>query len=266
MNCFDSDGFEIAFIDEGAGAPVMLIHGFASNVVTNWVDPGWVRVLVRAGYRVIAFDNRGHGRSEKLYDEAVYGAELMAGDARRLLDHLGVETADVMGYSMGARITAFLAIEHPGRVRSAVFGGYGINMVRGVAARPVIAEGLEAASLDDVTDPTARAFRIFAQSTGSDLRALAVCFPRGRRIDPDRRSRDDCRARALRRRHGRRHRRLGLRVGRADACGRSARHPRPRPHEGGRRPGLQGWRRGVLGPSALAPIFALTYCAGIFTS
>ena len=176
MNCFDSDGFEIAFIDEGAGAPVMLIHGFASNVVTNWVDPGWVRVLVRAGYRVIAFDNRGHGRSEKLYDEAVYGAELMAGDARRLLDHLGVETADVMGYSMGARITAFLAIEHPGRVRSAVFGGYGINMVRGVAARPVIAEGLEAAHLDDVTDPTARAFRIFAQSTGSDLRALAVCF------------------------------------------------------------------------------------------
>ena len=176
MNSFDSDGIEIAFIDEGAGAPVLLIHGFASNVVANWVDPGWVRTLVRAGYRVVAFDNRGHGESEKLYDEAVYGAELMAEDARRLLDHLDIARADVMGYSMGARITAFLAIGHPERVRSAVFGGYGINMVRGVAARPVIAEGLEAASLDEVTDPTARAFRIFAESSGSDLRALAVCF------------------------------------------------------------------------------------------
>ncbi len=176
MKTFTSDCIEIAFIDEGAGEPVLLIHGFASNVVTNWVDPGWVRTLVRAGYRVIAFDNRGHGRSEKLYDEAVYGAELMAEDARRLLDHLDIARADVMGYSMGARITAFLAIGHPARVRSVVFGGYGINMVRGVAARPVIAEGLEAASLDDVTDPTARAFRIFAESSGSDLRALAVCF------------------------------------------------------------------------------------------
>ena len=176
MNSFDSDGIEIAYIDEGAGAPVLLIHGFASNVVANWVDPGWVRVLTRAGYRVVAFDNRGHGESEKLYDEAVYGAELMAEDARRLLDHLDIVRADVMGYSMGARITAFLAIGHPERVRSAVFGGYGINMVRGVAARPVIAEGLEAASLDEVTDPTARAFRIFAESSGSDLRALAVCF------------------------------------------------------------------------------------------
>ena len=103
MNSFSSNGIEIAYIDEGAGAPVLLIHGFASNVVTNWVDPGWVRTLVRAGYRVVAFDNRGHGRSEKLYDEAVYGAELMAEDARRLLDHLDIARADVMGYSMGAR-------------------------------------------------------------------------------------------------------------------------------------------------------------------
>ena len=170
MNTFSSDGIEIAYIDEGAGDPVMLVHGFASNVVTNWIDPGWVRTLTRAGYRVIAFDNRGHGESEKLYDEAVYGAELMAEDARRLLDHLGIARADVMGYSMGARITAFLAIGHPARVRSAVFGGYGINMVRGVAARPVIAEGLEAASLDEVTDPTAR-----ARSVSSPNRAARTC-------------------------------------------------------------------------------------------
>ena len=103
MRTFDSDRVEIAFIDEGDGDPVLLIHGFASNVATNWVDPGWVKTLTQAGHRVIAYDNRGHGRSAKLYGIEDYGAPLMAEDARRLLDHLKIDRADVMGYSMGAR-------------------------------------------------------------------------------------------------------------------------------------------------------------------
>ena len=120
--------------------PVLLIHGFASNVATNWVDTGWVKTLTRAGYRVIAYDNRGHGQSEKLYGLEDYGAPIMAEDARRLLDHLGIERAHVIGYSMGARIAAFLAIAHPARVRSLVFGGLGINMVRGVAGTGPVAQ------------------------------------------------------------------------------------------------------------------------------
>jgi len=177
---FDSDGVEIAFIDEGpadaGGDPVLLIHGFASNVVTNWVDPGWVKTLTDAGYRVIAFDNRGHGKSAKLYATEDYGAPLMAEDARRLLDHVQVARADVMGYSMGARISAFLALAHPQRVRSLVFGGLGLNMVRGVAGTGPIARALEASSIEEVTNPTARTFRAFAEQTGSDLKALAACI------------------------------------------------------------------------------------------
>lgn len=173
---FTSDGVEIAYLDVGSGAPVLLIHGFASNVSANWIDPGWVRTLTRAGYRVIAFDNRGHGRSEKLYDEAAYGAGIMAEDARRLLDHLGIAAAHVMGYSMGARIAAFLMEAHPERVLSAVFGGLGINMVRGLAGAKPIAHALLAPSLADVTNRTAQTFRAFAESTGSDLRALAACI------------------------------------------------------------------------------------------
>ncbi|MCK5551391.1 MAG: alpha/beta fold hydrolase, partial [Hyphomicrobiaceae bacterium] len=118
MHTFDSNGVEIAYVDEGAGDPVLLIHGFASNVATNWIDTGWVQTLTAAGRHVIAFDNRGHGRSAKLYSTDDYGAALMAEDARRLLDHLNIETADIMGYSMGARISAFLAIAHPQRARS----------------------------------------------------------------------------------------------------------------------------------------------------
>ncbi len=176
MQRFLSDGLGIAYLDEGEGEPVLLIHGFASNVATNWVDPGWVRTLTSAGRRVIAYDNRGHGRSEKLYDPALYGAPSMAEDGRRLLDHLGVGRADVMGYSMGARIAVFLALAHPARVRSLVLGGVGINFVHGLVGTGPLARAFEAPSIDDVTNDTARSFRAFAEQTKSDLKALAACL------------------------------------------------------------------------------------------
>jgi pimeloyl-ACP methyl ester carboxylesterase len=161
---------------------VLLVHGFASSVKYNWVDPGWVGLMTRNGYRVIAYDARGHGESQKLYDPAAYQPALMMEDARRLLDHLGIARADVMGYSMGARLTAFLTLAHPERVRSAIFGGLGGNMVRPMAGTGPIAHALEAASIDEVVNPTARTFRAFAEKTGSDLKALAACI-RGAR-DP----------------------------------------------------------------------------------
>ncbi len=176
---FESGGVAIAYIDvSGAigGAPVLLIHGFASNVATNWVATGWVNDLASEGYRVIAFDNRGHGASEKLYALDDYGAPLMAEDALRLLDHLKIARAHVIGYSMGARIAAFLALAHPERVRSLVFGGLGFNMVRGMAGTGPIAHALEAPSADDVKSQAARTFRVFAEQTKSDLKALAACI------------------------------------------------------------------------------------------
>lgn len=187
MPSFDSDGVEIAFIDEGEGEPLLLIHGFASNIAANWVDPGWVRTLTQSGRRVIAYDNRGHGKSDKLYDPDVYGAPLMAEDGGRLLDHLNVTRADVLGYSMGARIAAFLTLAHTVRVRSLILGGLGINMVRGVVGSGPIAKALEAQRIEDVTNDTARSFRAFAEQTKSDLKALAACI-RGPRekITPER--------------------------------------------------------------------------------
>src|SRR5688572_3803381 len=182
MPVVSADGVDIHFLDEGEGQPVLLIHGFASNAIVNWVDTGWVRHLNRSGFRAIAMDNRGHGLSTKLYTPQDYGTPRMAEDARRVLDHLGIGRADVMGYSMGARITAFLAIQHPQYVRSAIFGGLGVNMVRPMAGTGPIATALEAPSIDDVTNPTARTFRAFADSTKRDLKALAACI-RGAR-DP----------------------------------------------------------------------------------
>lgn len=182
MQTFDSDGVAIAYLDKAPtvaavdSVPVILVHGFASNVSTNWVVPGWVDTLTGAGYRVIAIDNRGHGYSEKLHDPSKYGGPVMAGDVRRLIEHLGIGQAHVMGYSMGARITAFLTLNHPALVKSAVFAGLGINMVRGMAGTGPIAHALEAPTIDDVKNPTARTFRAFAEQTKSDLKALAACI------------------------------------------------------------------------------------------
>ena len=176
MPVFRNGEVEIAYLDEGKGEPIVLVHGFASTKEVNWVQPGWVTTLTRVGRRVVALDNRGHGASSKLYDPAAYHSATMAEDVAALLDHLNIERADVMGYSMGARITAFLAVMQPARVRAAIFGGLGIRLVEGVGLPESIAFALEAPAPADVKDPTGRMFRIFAEQTRSDLRALAACI------------------------------------------------------------------------------------------
>jgi pimeloyl-ACP methyl ester carboxylesterase len=182
MPLFSHDGAEIAFLDEGEGDPIVLVHGFASNKEVNWVYTSWVSALNQAGRRVIAPDNRGHGKSTKFYDAAAYHSDLMAGDVLALLDHLALPRADVMGYSLGARITAFLSLTHPQRVRSAVLGGLGINMVEGTGPPEEIARALLAGSRDDVTDPVGHMYRTFAEKTRSDLRALAACIEGSRQL------------------------------------------------------------------------------------
>src|SRR3954463_11125320 len=131
MPSFHNGAVEIAYLDEGEGYPIVLVHGFASSKNVNWVYPTWVSELRKDGRRVIALDNRGHGDSSKLYDPEDYHIGIMAGDVRALMDHLGIERADMMGYSMGARMTALLALHYAPRIRSAIFGGLGIGLIAG---------------------------------------------------------------------------------------------------------------------------------------
>ncbi len=178
---FSSDGVHIAYIDmppEGhdRGEPILLVHGFASNHRVNWVNPRWVETLTRAGRRVVAFDNRGHGASQKLYAPHDYRSDLMARDAANLLAHLGIGRADVMGYSMGARIAAFLTLGRPDLVRSLILGGLGDRLVHGAALPIGIAEAMEAPSIGDLSDGMQRMFRAFADQTKSDRAALAACI------------------------------------------------------------------------------------------
>lgn len=182
MQSFSHDGLDISFIDEGEGDPILLIHGFASNHFVNWVSPGWVKTLREAGYRVIALDNRGHGRSSKSYDPADYTPPKMASDAVALLDHLDIRRAHLFGYSMGARLAAFAALQAPERVETLIFGGLGIGMVEGVGDWDVIAAALSADDPGTVTDARGQMFRKFADQTKSDRHALAACIATSREL------------------------------------------------------------------------------------
>ncbi|MBB3998314.1 alpha/beta fold hydrolase [Aureimonas pseudogalii] len=183
MADFHNGGFRLSYIDEGAreGPAVVLVHGFASSLRVNWVDPGWVAALTAAGYRVAAFDHRGHGESDKPHDPAAYTPEAMASDVAALADHLGLPCAALFGYSMGARVSAFAGLAYRERFPLLVFGGLGLGLVDGVGDWDPIAAALRAPSLDDVSDERGRMFRAFADRTRSDRTALAACIETSRK-------------------------------------------------------------------------------------
>lgn len=181
---FLSGDVRIAYDDEGGGRPIVLVHGFASNRKLNWRSTGWFDVLIDAGFRAVAPDLRGHGQSAKLYDPGDYTPEKMTADVLGLLDHLDIGQADLMGYSMGARLAIELVRRHEDRLGRAVLAGVGENILSDMNGE-VIARTLEAEEPQMVDDPTAREFRAFADRQRGDLRALAACM-RGYRAPLDR--------------------------------------------------------------------------------
>lgn len=170
------DGTRIAYTEDGdpGGPAVLLHHGFAADTVANWTRPGVVRVLAATGRRVVSIDARGHGESDKPHDPKAYGGNAMVRDVQALLDHLGIDAVDVVGYSMGSFVSAALVPDEP-RARSLVLGGVGAALTagrpRGLSA---LADALEADDPSTITDATARGFRLFADSTGADRLALAA--------------------------------------------------------------------------------------------
>ncbi len=130
MATFDSDGVSIVYDDQGDGYPVILLHGFAADSRLNWKVTGWYKRLQYAGYRIIAPDNRGHGRSDKPTDPEEYKPEIVAADVIGLMDHLGIEKADLFGYSMGGRNAGWIMSRHQDRFSSVVIGGVGMNLLK----------------------------------------------------------------------------------------------------------------------------------------
>ncbi|MGH7856093.1 MAG: alpha/beta fold hydrolase, partial [Candidatus Binatia bacterium] len=178
-----SDQRTLHWVESGSGSPILLIHGFAANLDRNWRGTGWFDALVRSGWRVIAFDQRGHGQSEKLYEPMLYAPDRLARDVVEILDAAAVDRAVLMGYSMGARVALDVAMRSADRCRALVLGGMGRNFFPDLGGPDreyeVIAATLEA---DDPSPfpPLAQSYRVFAQQTGGDLKALAACWRRPR--------------------------------------------------------------------------------------
>ena len=186
-NVLSPDGEWIATYDFGeADAPVVVaVHGFASSGLLNWRTTGWVRDLLRAGFRVIAIDQRGHGDSSKPHDPAKYSMELLVADLLAVMDGYMVNEVAIVGYSLGARVGWHAALELPDRVTRAVLGGIPdgdpLTRFRVDQARAYVADGIA------VTDPlTASYVEMASGIRGNDLDAL-VALVEGMRggLQPD---------------------------------------------------------------------------------
>lgn len=177
-----SDGVEIYYDQWGRGSsgpPVLLHHGYVAHARANWVWPGIVRSLTSAGRRVIALDARGHGRSGKPHDPAYYGEAKMAEDVSSLLDVLGLDEVDLVGYSMGAVVSLIVGSQEP-RIRRLIIAGIGGNSVKlpGLRSRPIprkaLADAMLARSVTSLRHPSLIAFRLMADVLWADRRALAA--------------------------------------------------------------------------------------------
>jgi pimeloyl-ACP methyl ester carboxylesterase len=122
---FSSNGVRIHYVERGTGELVVLLHGFAGSAAGHWISTGIVDSLA-GQYRVVAMDLRGHGESEKPHDTSAYGREL-GNDVIRLLDHLAVRRAHLVGYSLGAIIAGQVAAENPDRFSTVTLIGEGIS-------------------------------------------------------------------------------------------------------------------------------------------
>jgi pimeloyl-ACP methyl ester carboxylesterase len=171
---FESDGVRLHYEVHGSdgGAPIVLVHGFASHYRLNWVGTRWQETLTNAGFRVIGLDCRGHGDSEKPHDPRAYATDVMAADVRRLLDHLDLESAHYLGFSMGSRIGIQCVLDFPTRLRKVVLGGVGKQGA--LTQAQSIARALRGGAPEN---PVAKSFSEFARARPhNDLEALAVCI------------------------------------------------------------------------------------------
>jgi len=178
-----SGGIDIACERIGEGPPVLLIHGFGASRGITWRNTGWFDVLIKAGHQVIALDCRGHGESGKPHMPEDYDDGIMASDALAVLAGLDIESADVMGYSMGAQLAIRMMHDRPAAVRRCVLAGVGESYFQATQqVNEIIAQGLEASDPATIQIPIAREFRTFCERAGDDLIAMAACMRRPRRI------------------------------------------------------------------------------------
>lgn len=175
MPTVESGGVPIHYEVIGQGRPIVLVHGFSSSFDDTWRLSGWVDFLVGKGRRVVGLDCRGHGRSGKPHSPEAYAGNQIPDDVLAVMDAVGIERADIMGYSMGALVTLNLLTRQAQRFTSAVVGGVGLpRPAADPQRRAALAAALEAADPATISEPAALRFRQAAERRGNDLLAVAA--------------------------------------------------------------------------------------------
>ncbi|MGB8363684.1 MAG: alpha/beta fold hydrolase [Rhizomicrobium sp.] len=178
MPHLNANGISLAYDDvgpPGAERCIILIHGFASNRNENWRRVGWCGAFERRHIRAVAFDVRGHGESEKPHAVEAYAVPVLVADIFAIMDALGIGSAALMGYSMGARLALSAALLRPERCDLLVLGGVGGRLFDPPSSGNPMADAMEKQSAEDITEPFLRSFRQFADAQGEDRLALAAC-------------------------------------------------------------------------------------------
>lgn len=158
----------------GEGRPLVLVHGWGANARRNWADLGWVDALSPIR-RLVLLDSRGHGRSEAATAPSDYGYAAMGDDVLFVLDELGIDEADLFGYSMGAFIGVSLLGHRTDRFRSMVLGGIGDETEESAAVCHLIAASLRVEDPEEIADPVGRAYRRYVDADPlNDREALAI--------------------------------------------------------------------------------------------
>ena len=164
------DGVEIAWRELGQGPAVLLLHGLFSHGEMNWLRFGHAQAVAGAGFRVILPDFRAHGASGAPHDPHAYPPDVLARDIEALVAHLGLQTYDLGGYSLGAR-TVVRLIARGARPRRAVLGGMGLEgITRGLARRDFFHNAIMRRGQHAVGSGAWYSVS-FAKSTGTDLEA-----------------------------------------------------------------------------------------------
>ncbi len=170
----NSDGHEIYYEVYGEGEPIILVHGWSSSILYNWKLTGWIAAL-QSVRQVIALDIRGHGESDKPYEQEAYSYAAMAQDVLSVMDHLDIARADLLGYSLGACSGVHLLGHNQERFNSVIMMGIGDEDEESIASAPVIAEALRAENLSQISNPEGRLYRILATiDPRNDMEALAL--------------------------------------------------------------------------------------------
>lgn len=168
-----SDGLQIYYETFDQGKPIILVHGWGSDLKNSWVESGWVKSL-QSVRKVIAMDCRGHGQSDKPHDQKVYSYSIMAQDVLHLMDHLNIAKVDIFGYSLGAFMAVHLLGHNSERFNSMILGGIGDETEDSKDAR-FIADALRAKNPSKIINPLGRVYRDYVDSNpNNDREALAL--------------------------------------------------------------------------------------------